>query len=305
MTRKKKEPERTTIITSPNRRPYGAKLTLLLEKYTNFHIYGECTLLVKPDIILRIEPKKLRYQEEESWEIYVEGFSTAGEAEQFGLKVALGFLWTAVQGHYSARLLYQTPLPCFVYDRTRSMGPFMSAFGTVSQTKGIADIVDPLDQIISSRKDIDPRLLVALEIFVASRLETTERARFLGIASSIEPIAVQEKYEDENLVSLISEFKTKLNDSDISQNIKDSLQGRIDQLRVESVSKAIKRLINKSLPDNPDALEIIEEAYGLRSKILHEGSTDADLQQKSQKVEEVIRKIFEKYISDYLNNEHK
>ena len=40
MTRKKKEPERTTIITSPNRRPYGAKLTLLLEKYTNFHIYS-------------------------------------------------------------------------------------------------------------------------------------------------------------------------------------------------------------------------------------------------------------------------
>lgn len=178
----------------------------------------------------------------------------------------------------------------------------MSVFATASVSKGIANIVDPLDEIISSTKKIDPRLLVALEIFAASRLETTERAKFVGIVSAIEPIAVQERYENAILINLIEEFKKQLNASEIHQSLKDTLRGRIDQLRVESVSRAIKRLVSSSLPDDPEAVDIVEEAYTLRSKILHEGSTDADLQQKTQQVEEIIRKLFEKHISDYLHN---
>lgn len=62
---------------------------------------------MSPEILLRIKPKDLRHEEEENgWEIFVEGFATAGEAEQVGLKEAIGFFWTAIQGRYFARLLY-------------------------------------------------------------------------------------------------------------------------------------------------------------------------------------------------------
>lgn len=301
MTKRQRDTERHIIESSPNRRPYGAKLTLLLEEHTNFNISGECTCLVTPEIHLRIKPKNLRHVNENGWDIFAEGFSTAGEAEEVGLKVARGFLWTAIQGGCSARLIYHTPLPCGVYDRTQSKGTVLSLSGTATLNKGIANIVGPLDNVISSNNKVDSRLLVALEIFAAARLQTTERARFVGIVSAIEPIAVQRKYEDDKLAALLANFKEQLNSSDLDQSLITSLCGRIDQLRRESVSRAIECLVRDSLPDDAEALATIKDAYSLRSKILHEGSTDADLQEKSREAEEIIRKIFELKISEYTS----
>jgi hypothetical protein len=141
---------------------------------------------------------------------------------------------------------------------------------------------------------------MAIEIFAAARLETTERAKFVGIVSALEPIAVQERHENEELKSLLENFKKKLDNSGLDPSLKASLRGRIEQLTLESVSHAIRRLVKESLPEDSDAVEIIEEAYNLRSKILHEGSTDADLQEKSRKVEETIRKILDVRISQYM-----
>ena len=298
--KKKKKKEIGVITTSPSRRPYGAKITLLLEPHTFFDIDGECTFLVEPKITLRIKPKELPHiKDSKSWEVFVEGFSSATEAEQMGLKVAMGFLWVAIQGRYSARLLYAAPLPCTVYDRTISLGLTGSVYGIVTTSKGISNIVDPLNIVLSSKNDIDPRLLVALEIFASARLETTERAKFVGIVSAIEPLAIQEKCENIELKKLLASFNEQLNSLDIKQSHKNSLQGRIRQLSLESVSSAIKKLVEKCLPNDTNSLETIVEAYGLRSKILHEGTTDADLHLKSRSVEEVIKKILEVKINQF------
>jgi hypothetical protein len=115
---KKKENNRMIILNSANRRPYGAKMTLIVEDYVGIKVDGECSLLVTPEIVLTLQPKEQRpYKPGSFWEIKVEGFSTAGEAERVGLKVALGFLWSVVKNNHSARLVYNTPLPCSVYDR--------------------------------------------------------------------------------------------------------------------------------------------------------------------------------------------
>lgn len=107
---------------------------------------------------------------------------------------------------------------------------------------------------------------MAMEIFAAARLETTERAKFVGIVSILEPIAVQERYENEELTSLLEDFKKKLDSSGLDPSLKASLRGRIDQLTLESVTRAIRTLIKESLPEDSDAVEIIEEAYNLRRK---------------------------------------
>jgi len=299
---RKKENNRIVIRTSIIRRPYGAKLTLLLEDNRKFKIDAECSLLVSPEIIINIKPSNaLPYLDASCWDICVDGFATAGEAELYGLKVAFGFLWGAVRSQYSARLIYHTPLPCIVYDRNKSSGMSMSASSTVSMEYGIKNVIKPLDEIISSKKELDHRLLVAVEIFTSAKLETTERSKFVGLISAIEPLAFQEKYKDPELDSLIKNFKSQIDLSSLDQPLKDSLKGRIDQLKVESVSKAIRRMIKEKLPGDNDSLQIIEEAYGLRSKILHEGATDADLQQKSQEVEGVIKILIEKYVQDLIN----
>jgi hypothetical protein len=95
---RKKEREQEIVAVSPMRRPYGVKLALLLEPGTKFSIEGDCTLLTSQGYIIRMvpnqsEPNKLRLPSHQCWDIVVEGFATAGEAEQIGLKVALGFIW--------------------------------------------------------------------------------------------------------------------------------------------------------------------------------------------------------------------
>jgi hypothetical protein len=67
--------------------------------------------------------------------------------------------------------------------------------------------------------------------------------------------------------------------------------GRVDSLNTESISSAIRRLVEDTIPNDREALEVIKEAYSLRSRILHNGSTDADLNERSRDVEAVIRRI--------------
>ena len=298
----KKESEKQVIIDSPKRRPYGARLALLLEKHIKFNFKGECTLLLSPDIIVRLVPRKKSEgdQDKEEWLVLVEGFATAGEAEQYGLKIALGLLWSAISNQYGMRLIYQTPLPCSVYDRMQQKGLHLSGDAHFSLSMGANRIVEHLNSVIPSPLSMDPKLLVASELFAAGRLETTERARFIGLVSSLEPLAVQEKYEIKELNDLIITFKELLQKSSIDDSIKTSLINQIQQLKRESVLRAIKRLVQETIPDDPIAIDVIKEAYSLRSKIIHEGSTDADLELKSKEVEKYVYLILETRIKQYL-----
>jgi hypothetical protein len=298
---KKKENNRMIILNSANRRPYGAKMTLIVEDYVGIKVDGECSLLVTPEIVLTLQPKEQRpYKPGSFWEIKVEGFSTAGEAERVGLKVALGFLWSVVKNNHSARLVYNTPLPCSVYDRTSTKGVSLFGHATLSVHRVLRTIVEPLDYILTSSSEVDQRLLVAVELLTSAKLETTERSKFVGIVSALEPLALQEKYKNSELESLISSFKTQIESSTLDAPIKQSLKGRIDQLRVESVSRAIRRLVKEKLPGDKESLDIVEEAYGLRSEILHNGITDADLSLKRENIERVVKMLIEKCIEEFV-----
>jgi len=51
-------------------------------------------------------------------------------------------------------------------------------------------------------------------------------------------------------------------------------------------------MVRDRLPEDPAAADVIKDAYAVRSKILHEGTTDADLGAKAQAVENVIRRLY-------------
>lgn len=307
--RKKREHERNVIVNSPNRRPYGARLALLLEESTKIRIDGECVLLTAPSYILKLtpntrEPNRLRLPNHQCFNIYAEGFSTAGEAEQAGLKVALAFMWAAVAGQYSARLLYSTPLPCSVYDRTTGSGLSLSGWAHGELLRSLGNVIDPVDQILSSTGAADPKLLIALEVFASARLETTERARFVGMVSSLEPLVEQRAYDDPLISALLSSFQDQLLSSQVSSQVKKLINAKIPSLKIESISGAIRRFVTEILPEDPTAADIIEEAYNLRSRILHDGSTDADLGQKSTEVDDVIRRLLRQIVaSKYRSGE--
>src|SRR5688500_8034917 len=113
---------RTYIADKPNRTPYGARVDLLLGSDAQLDFEGKLCLLVKTPQIITIEVSDTKPREQalllKRIRASIEGFASAGEAEQQGLQLALALLWLAVSKRVSMRLEYHTPLPPVVYDRT-------------------------------------------------------------------------------------------------------------------------------------------------------------------------------------------
>jgi len=291
MSKKKPEP-RQIIDESPNRRPYGAKVGIILDKGYQLRFQGEVCLLVDDKSIVRILPS---IKNPQKFDVYLEGFATACEAEQKGLKLSLALLWAAISRKHSLRLDYHTPRPCMVYDRIQESGSgcMTSASASLTVAMDSSRMVELVKEIFSANIDVDEKLLVSMELFASARLETTERARFVGLVSSLEPLAQSEAYDNPELKELVESFVAQLNKTtSIPENIKSSVKGRINELKNDSISQAIKRLVQDNFPENPDAVSTVEEAYKIRSKILHEGAFDADLAQKSNEIEDIIRQIY-------------
>lgn len=289
MSKKKPEP-RQIIDESPNRRPYGAKVGIILDKGYELRFQGEACLLVDDKSIVRILPS---IKNRQKFDVYLEGFATACEDEQKGLKLSLALLWAAISRKHSLRLDYHTPRPCMVYDRTQESGSGCMISASLTVAMDSSRMVELVKEIFSANIDVDEKLLVSMELFASARLETTERARFVGLVSSLEPLAQSEAYDNPELKELVESFVAQLNKTtSIPENIKSSVKGRINELKNESISQAIKRLVKENFPENPDAVSTVEEAYNIRSKILHEGAFDADLDQKINKIEDIIRQIY-------------
>jgi len=289
MSKKKPEP-RQIIDESPNRRPYGSKVGIILDNGYQLRFQGEACLLVDDKSIVGILPS---IDNPQKFDVYLEGFATACEAQQKGLKLSLALLWAAISTKASLRLDYHTPRPCMVYDRIQESGSrcMTSLSRTVAMDSSL--MVDIVKEIFSANIDVDEKLLVSMELFASAGLETTERARFVGLVSSLEPLAQSEAYDHPELTELVDSFVSKLEENtSIPENIKSSVKGRINELKKESISQAIKRRVKENFPENPDAVSTVEEAYNIRSKILHQGAFDADLEQKSNEIEDIIRQIY-------------
>ena len=291
MSKKKPEP-RQIIDESPNRRPYGSKVGIILDNGYQLRFQGEACLLVDDKSIVGILPS---IDNPQKFDVYLEGFATACEAQQKGLKLSLALLWEAVSRKHPLRLDYHTPRPCMVYDRTQESGSGCMISASLTVAMDSSRMVELVKEIFSANIDVDEKLLVSMELFASAGLETTERARFVGLVSSLEPLAQSEAYGNPELEKLVDNFLNQLNNTSIPENInKESLQGRIRALKKESISQAIQRIVQESIPanENEEAVSIIKEAYKIRSKILHEGARYTDLEQKSNEIENIIRQIY-------------
>lgn len=291
---KKDQLEKNMINDSVSRRPYGAKLSAMLDESARIMLDGEISLLTNTAYIVKMRPRQLEHDDYKcgvrECDIFVEGFATAGEAERIGLEITFGILWGAISEKYSVRLQYQTPLPCVVYDRNRPGSTFSTGIVTVIIGMPPANVAGAINEALTSQERNNKKLLLAMELFSSARQELTERSRFISLVSSLEPLADQQSYDIE-VSNMLNQFTDQIKTMNLPSHIEASLIGRIEGLSTESVIGAISRLIRETLPGDTDAVEIIENAYNLRSRILHDGTTDADLNQKSQKVEAIIRKV--------------
>jgi len=224
--------EKNMITDSISRRPYGAKLSVVLDDSTRMMLDGEVCLLTDTDYIIKMQPKQSQQADSisgfQAWDILVEGFATAGEAERKGLEITFGILWGAISERYSVRLQYQTPLPCVVYDRTRQVsGIFITGSATVILGKPLASVASAINEGLSSRERGSEKLLLAMELFASARQELTERSRFIGLVSSLEPLIEQQSYGEE-VSGVVKRFKNQIKELKLPPQIEASLLGRTE-----------------------------------------------------------------------------
>lgn len=295
---KKRTEEVKVIAESPKRRPYASKISLILGEGLEYGFDGEACLLIDTNYIVRVRPEKEKINEKgkvlQKLTATIEGFDTAGKAEQMGLKLSLALLWTAVSKKWNLKLDYHTPQPCMVFDRTQSTGGLrITGHGTIHVRSSASKVSELINEVLSKEMEFNPKLLISMELFASARLESTERAKFIGLVSALEPLAVQESYDNEDVDNLISSFISKINEAKtIPENIRSSLIGRASSLSSESISQAIARFVGKYFPENTKIIKSVKEAYDIRSSILHEGTFDADLDEKGKFLEDAIRHIY-------------
>lgn len=297
--------ERSIIVSRPEKRPYGAKLIFQVLEKGFLGNLEHVTIFLDDGAYVTLAPER-----QPSWEggrrfsLTLEGFPTASQAEEHGRRLVQGLLWTSISLNFGVRLNYHTHEPTTVYDRLRSPGFSMFGEGTTSFPSGW--VIDRLQAAYMLPKSVDRTLLLSMEIFCASHLEASDRAIFLSTVSALEPLANAERLGPE-VDAFIDECLAQLDKKDeIQPEHRQSVQGRLNELRKESIRQALKRVIRAKLPDDASAQAIIDYAYNLRSQLIHRGipdDVDIDFSAETRKVSSILRQLYAKELGFTINDE--
>jgi hypothetical protein len=288
--------ERSIIVSRPEKRRYGTKLIFQVIEKGFLGDLEYVTILLDDGAYVTLAPER-----QASWEggrrfsLTLEGFPTASQAEEHGRRLVQGLLWTSISLNFGVRLHYQTHEPATVYDRLQSPGPFM--FGEATTSFPPNWIIDRLRTAYMLPSSVDRPLLLSMEIFCASHLEASDRAIFLSTVSALEPLANAERLGP-SVDVFIDECLAQLEEkNEIQPKHRQSIQGRLNELRKESIRQALKRLIRVKIPDDESAAANIDYAYNLRSQLIHRGipdDLDIDFSVETRKVSSILKHLYAK-----------
>jgi len=302
---------RKDIHDKKNQYSWSAKVDFTLGHDGGFHelnelvapVAGEmwragqlASLLWNQDYILALESRKIHSLQRDAgmsgYRLTIEAADTAGGAESLGKRLAFALLSVAVERRWGMALAWpDSPLPCRVVDRTASTGFTVQGFGTVTSHMYMKDFVPKLEEGFAKYHEVPDRVLLSMELFSTSRLESNNRSKLIMLVSAMEALADQK-----DLSAKLGDLLVKLNnlvyESDIEEEgLKDSIAGQVKNLKRESASRAVKRLVAAHGLSEADA-DFIKEAYVARSRILHEGMRVPDLASMIHRLEEILTKIY-------------
>ena len=231
------------------------------------------------------------------YELEIEGFATAAEAEDAGLRTAQALLLTVLDFGFGVRLTYTNHQPTTVYDRTVSTGAAMAALGVTAwqETAILERLTSSLHIGLRDRK-----LTLSMELLASSYMEANDRTKFIMAVSALEPLADPQDLGSEVKVFVDRAISDLRADGSVPARLRASIEGRLGQLRKESVRQSLHRLCDRWFPNDHIAAEYLEYVYGLRSELLHEGMVadqDILLSPEITKVQRHVRRIYEQEYS--------
>ena len=286
--------ERQLILARDHRRRYGARLTFEVERSAYIGDLENVTILLPNGRLATITPGHLReWEGGKRYAVDIVGFPKAGEAENVGMQVAQALLACAVSLNFGLRLSYISHEPPTVYDRTLTPGISMSGEMVVSWPQQV--VLEEFEKAFLA-PPLDRRVLLSMELFAAAALEPNDRARFVMAVSAFEPLAEQLDLGPEVAEAIDVLCQTFDARATIPGQLRDSLRGRLLQLKRESVRQALKRLCGGWFEGDAGAWTAIDRAYGLRSELLHEGrpsDLDTLLADEMQAISNYLRHIYQ------------
>lgn len=286
--------ERAIILGQPNKRPYGARVRIHVQTSGALGYAEQVCVPLPTGAFLSFEPTRTApWEGGKKFIVTLEGFPTAASAEAAGRRLVQTLLWAAISTDSSLRLEYLTYEPASVFERNRSNGATLEGFCEVGRLPAV--VLGELHDAYAHLPEPDEKLLLSMEIFCAAGLESSQRAVFLALVSALEPLA-REAFLGDQVTAFVNDCIAQLRTSTtVPSALKASLEGRLQQLRSESIRQALRRLALETLPSQPDAAQAIDEAYALRSQIIHNGvpaDLDVDLESESREVSTIIRAMY-------------
>ena len=142
-----------------------------------------------------------------------------------------------------------------------------------------------------SARDLSNKQMLSLELYAASKFEVSPRARFLTLISAVEAL-VESQSEKPEIVGFL-DYLIRITDKRLTEPDRGLLTSRLGDLKSKSISGLCKEYVKGYLGE--EEAKLFSSAYGVRSKILHEGDVPAgiDLGSLCPKVDGLVSELLE------------
>jgi hypothetical protein len=288
--------ERNIIVYKTKKRPYGVRILFKTWTLGTLGNLENVCILNKTGLNITLtSTDKVPWEAGRPMKIELEGFASATDAEASGRKLTMVLLWHAIKHGHALMLTYQTPKPVYVFERNRSSG--FGAFGYGDSIINQETVIESLSADYSQIPGNDQKLLLSMEIFAASKLETSERAKFLSMVNALELLPNRKKHGNK-VKEFIDKIQKQLKENkEINKELKHTLSSTIGNLKKESISQSLKRYVAEILPEIANSSSTIDAAYKIRSQIVHSGQPKdsiKDINEIMIDLEMIIRTIYSK-----------
>ena len=160
-----------------------------------------------------------------------------------------------------------------VYEHVENL-KFVTFGAKVTVGKNLPKLIETFQREYLNNRHLTEKQVVASEIYVSSFFDVSAHSRFITLVTAVEAILEQPKLSGE-AVALVEEFKAKTQQSRIVKSEMDSIIGRLERLRYQSIKQSGRMLADHFIPselfNGQSSADFFARSYDLRSQILHHG----------------------------------
>jgi hypothetical protein len=228
-------------------------------------------------------------------------FVAGEEAAEAGEKLTAALLWVAVTRRITIQIERTEDDRYYnVHRRYIVHEPNLLANLRVHTTITTDEFYEYIQEGFHAKISPSPSLLASMEFYASARIEFSERSKFIGLMTALEALSDQ-AHLGPQVESVLNRLAKELEaapelagKSPEAERIRSSLSNRMRELKRESVRQAIRRVVRNNIKPEElkTTLAFIDEAYKVRSSMLHDGTEHPKIANWSYNLECVLRDVY-------------